>query len=157
MELRSLVVGVGNPSRRDDGIGFEVANQLQRRGLPPRCNVTVSQGDWLSLLGELAAYDQLIVVDAIAGISPPGTIVKLKLSDLPEPRQEGLSNAHEFDLVTAIELARRLDVTLPDDVWIFGIVGEDVSSFSRQCSPGLSRSINAVCEEILRCIQGGGD
>lgn len=82
--MRTLVIGFGNPSRQDDGVGLAVVNGLRSRaGLSPLDDTmdgfeTLGQPlDTLFLqqltpeLGEtLAGYDSVIFVDAYLGNIP---------------------------------------------------------------------------------------
>lgn len=86
--VRILVIGYGNPSRMDDGVGHFVVNQLNRRwGLPQIDLLGEPRGDgsdtavlgdrvvrtlWLQQLDvglaeELAEVDRVILVDAHVG------------------------------------------------------------------------------------------
>jgi hydrogenase maturation protease len=82
--VRILVIGYGNPSRRDDGVGLAVVNGLRNRlGRPPLdagddgFGDLGGEGDTLFLqqlmpeLAEtLAGYDRVWFVDAHLGIYP---------------------------------------------------------------------------------------
>lgn len=79
--MKTLIIGYGNPYRRDDGVGFHVINAVATRlGRPP----LPLDEDGLDALGEdvdlvclpqllpelaekLGAYDQVIFVDAHTG------------------------------------------------------------------------------------------
>ncbi len=80
----TLLIGYGNPSRKDDGVGLAVVNGVRERlGLPP-----LDEGDdgfddlgrdvdtlflqqlTPELAETVAAYDRLILVDAHTGVLP---------------------------------------------------------------------------------------
>lgn len=79
--MKTLVIGYGNPYRRDDGVGYHVVNAVaERLGRPP----LALDEDGLDALGEdidlvslpqllpelaetIATYDQVIFVDAHTG------------------------------------------------------------------------------------------
>jgi hydrogenase maturation protease len=85
---RTLVIGYGNPSRNDDGVGLAVVNQLrQRLGLagldetadgydelgvesPYELDTLFLQQLTPELAETVAAYDRLILVDAHTGAYP---------------------------------------------------------------------------------------
>jgi hydrogenase maturation protease len=81
---RVLVVGYGNPSRRDDGVGLVVVNGLRQRSGLPALDETTDGFDDLGqsldalflqqLTPELAEtltdYDRIVFVDAHVGIYP---------------------------------------------------------------------------------------
>ncbi len=61
---RAVVIGVGNPFRRDDGIGPAAAAEIERQHLPG-VRVVISDGEPAGLLEAWAGVDLAIVVDAI--------------------------------------------------------------------------------------------
>lgn len=85
-KMRTLIIGYGNPYRRDDGVGYHVLKAIATRlGRPP---LAVDE-DGLDALGEevdlvclpqllpelaekLAAYDQVLFVDAHTGAYAEG-------------------------------------------------------------------------------------
>ena len=73
MTNRTLVLGVGNIIRRDDGIGPKVIQELQQQD---RLNVDLVDGgtDGLALLDIIANYQQTIIIDAVDMRLPVGTV-----------------------------------------------------------------------------------
>ena len=59
---RSLVVGVGNPLREDDGVGWHLAEALAQTGVPTHtCHQLLPE-----LAAELSQVDLVLFVDARA-------------------------------------------------------------------------------------------
>jgi hydrogenase maturation protease len=78
------VAGVGNVLNGDDGFGVELAWRLARRTLPEGVKVIETGIGGMSLVQELmAGYDALLLLDAHQGGSPPGT-VRLLEPTLPD-------------------------------------------------------------------------
>jgi len=76
-EVPSLVIGIGNPLRGDDGIGWRLAALLPARaGLAVRCSQQLTP----ELAEELAAVERVLFLDAWLGSDGPGV----------EGRQEGV-------------------------------------------------------------------
>jgi hydrogenase maturation protease len=61
---QAVVIGIGNPYRRDDGIGPTVADAIGGLHLPG-VRVVLSDGEPVSLLAAWENADLAIVVDAI--------------------------------------------------------------------------------------------
>jgi len=97
-------------------------------------------------------YDQAIIIDSIiTGTHPPGEIIEFAPSDLPDnPR---LRCPHDADFKSAIELARRTGLKMPQKILILGIEVIDNLTFTPELSPKLSAALPAILEKIIRRIQ----
>ncbi|MDG4826331.1 hydrogenase maturation protease [Asanoa sp. WMMD1127] len=113
MTTAVLVAGIGNVFLGDDGFGPAVARHLVERGdLPDQVRV-VDYG----VRGLHLAYDlldgvaALVLVDALPGDDPPGTVTVLEVgpSDVPVAGVD----AHAMDPATVLATLRRLGGTLP--------------------------------------------
>lgn len=77
--VRSLVIGIGNPLRGDDGIAWRLAARLPAQaGLAVRCQHQLTP----DMAADLAAVDRLLVIDAWVG---PGERAPLQLQELAAP------------------------------------------------------------------------
>ena len=76
-ERRVLVLGYGNPSRGDDGLGLRLAEQLEA-GAPP--GVEVETGFQLSIedAATAADYDAVLFIDAAAQGPEPFVVTRLQ-------------------------------------------------------------------------------
>jgi hydrogenase maturation protease len=70
---RVLILGLGNPTMADDGIGPEVVSRLEARGLPSGVRLVVVDGDLLSLVDLWRGEPEVWLVDAVSGNRPPGS------------------------------------------------------------------------------------
>ena len=59
--LRTLVLGLGNPLRGDDGVGPRVVEEVIRRGLPEGVTALDGGTGGLDLLPVLEEWDRAIV------------------------------------------------------------------------------------------------
>jgi hydrogenase maturation protease len=101
MTAATIVVGIGQIAAGDDGVGLAVARELARRGVAVR-----ESADASILLGLLEAGHRVVVVDAVAGGGPPGSVFRLSTDDLgsgPTPL-----SSHGLGVAEAIALARTL-------------------------------------------------
>jgi hydrogenase maturation protease len=62
--VRTVVVGIGNPFRRDDGVGPAVIGLLQSR-VAPEVSLVVSDGEPTSRLDAWSDGGAVVVVDGI--------------------------------------------------------------------------------------------
>ena len=74
-----LVLGIGNPGRRDDGLGAEAVERLRKRRLP---GVTCDADYQINLEDALACagHDLVVFVDAARGLRVPFKLVRVEAS-----------------------------------------------------------------------------
>jgi len=142
MSPETLVIGIGNAFRGDDGVGLIVAQRLRALALP---GVTVLEqsGEGTALVEAWKAAERVIVVDAVSSGSKPGTVHRLEVTDQPLPAYFSGGSTHTFGLAEAVELARQLD-RLPASLIICGVEGQ---SFT----PGadISTEVEAAAEKLI--------
>lgn len=147
---RMLVVGLGNPILGDDGVGWRVAEEVKKQ-LPPDSPVDVdclSLGG-LSLMERLVGYERAILIDAFALDEPIGSILVLKLSDLPNYSAFHTTSTHDTSLQNAIELGKSMGAQLPDDVTVVGIATKHVYDFSEALSPPVAEAVPQAVKFVL--------
>ena len=154
---RTLLLGMGNPILRDDGVGHEMARRLAARlgALPglvvqPECTV-----GGLNLLELVAGFDQLIVLDSIKTRGGrPGDWYRFDGASLHDTMN--LSNVHDANFATAMELGRRLGMRVPaeSDIHVFAVEIRENLTFGERLSPELEDAVPGLCEEMLGEIEG---
>jgi len=152
---RILVACVGNVLRRDDGFGVAVARELERRQLPAELDLIETGIGGMSVVQQLLdGYDALIVVDAIEGEGPPGTVRTLR-PVVPDPaglagdRWRALfANLHLAEPHRILLLARSLGA-LPPEAWMVGCVPLDCDTMDEQLSPEVRAAVPRAADEVL--------
>lgn len=150
-DMRTLILGLGNPIRGDDAVGLQVAEAL-RREIPPRLDVEIDVDYWggLRLMERLVGYDRAIIIDAICtGANPPGTILRLGPNDLPT---EHSSSAHDMNLPTALQLASTMGLHIPATITIFAIEAQDTLEFGELLTPAVAAAVPLAVAAILRLV-----
>jgi hydrogenase maturation protease len=151
--MKTLVVGLGNPILSDDSVGLRVAEELRDRLDPSEVTVVETSMAGLSFLDLLAGYDRAIIVDAIqTDGGKAGQVYRLDPEALGPTRHAA---PHDIDFATALELGKRLGMTLPRQVVVFAIEVEDASTFNEECTPEVRRAIPTCVEMIIRELKGG--
>lgn len=150
-----LVLGLGNPILRDDGVGWRVVEAAEAawRGRSSRAVEfdCVSQGG-LALMERLVGYEHVILVDAIQTHGgEAGTVSRLTLDDLPTLHAD---SAHDASLKAALELGRRLGARLPSALVVIAIEAEDTLDFGEELSPSVADSIGHATELVLTELEG---
>ena len=138
------VIGIGNPLRRDDGIGIVLLEKLIERKDELSSNTELIDGGTggMNLLHLLARFDIAIILDAVNFDGHPG---ELRLFTLGEVRSKKISlniSTHESDFLKVIQLSKELEEQ-PDELFIFGIQPKD-TSFGKGLSPELQRNIELL-------------
>jgi hydrogenase maturation protease len=149
-ENATLILGVGNPFRRDDGFGPAVIARLQTDESMRGVDLLDGGTDGFALMDYMQGYTRVLVVDAVNMGSAPGEI------KLFSPREARLSitadalSTHGFGLAEVIALMERLDVHI--NLQILGIQAKDVT-FGEGLSPEIERKIDDVLTLIKQHIE----
>ena len=151
--IKTLILGLGNPILSDDGVGCHVAMALKERLRESEVDVLEASIAGLDFLDMLTGYDKVIIIDAIqTGEGTPGQIYRLKPEILANTRHAG--TPHDVNLATALELGRKLGLQLPQQITIFAVEVKDVTSFSENCTPDIKKAIPACAAMIIRDLNG---
>ncbi|MBP1765835.1 MAG: hydrogenase expression/formation protein [Firmicutes bacterium] len=92
MTDKITVLGVGNILLQDEGVGVRVVEEMTRRFAFPE-NVEVLDGGTLGmeLMRFLLGTDKLIIIDAIDGSLPPGSIYEFEKENVKKYFREKVS------------------------------------------------------------------
>ena len=156
-----LIAGIGNELRQDDAFGMEFIRRWQEEiKLPPHIhNMEVGIGG-IHLVQELhAAYDILIMVDAVNWDGEPGQLFFQeveKISDIEEmpydEKREFLADMHYTNPIRALMLAKALKV-LPEKVYILGCQSAKHDDFAIGMSEEVENAIPKAIEKLAKWLQ----
>ncbi len=118
-----LILGVGNRIQMDDGIGVHVIEEMKKNSLPE--NTELFDGGTLGydLLGIIEGRKKIIVIDAVKGQQPSGTLYKFSPEDVSV--DNNYDSLHQLGIIEAIRLAG-LQNKVPDQIVIIGVEPEIV-------------------------------
>jgi hydrogenase maturation protease len=145
---KNLIIGLGNTILSDDGVGIYVARELAKR--IPSDAVTVKEASvgGLELLDLIKGYERILLIDAVmTGQADVGSLIHLKLEDLAGG---SAMTRHQVSFSEALELGKRLNMNLPEEIVIFGIEVEDIFTFGESCTPKVQSKIEDIVEEIVQ-------
>jgi hydrogenase maturation protease len=141
-----LIIGVGNPTRRDDGAGPEVVRRLESLALHHVELRSATQLD-TTLAVDLVAYDKVLVVEA----DPNAEEVRIELA----PDETGLPSTPPFHPL-GLEGTRAVhawkDVA---EVWVCRVPAKDFE-FGEVFSPVTEDGIRGAVEAARRFVEGDG-
>ncbi len=163
-ERRALIVGLGNPSRRDDGLGRYVVNEVRRcrgqRELSPYEDGLDEEGGVVDSVllpqlayevAELAAgYDTLVVVDARVSGGPTVSVERVD----PEVRPPSRMLSHDMHPSEIIALCRALFGRAPE-TFVVSLAGVDYD-FGTGLSPEVEARLPSVVDAVLGLIDPSG-
>lgn len=122
-----VVIGVGTPYKRDDGVGPLVVELLRRR-LGDDAGVELAELDGEPVRLVHSFRPRTYVVDAVRSGSAPGTIHRFEIDQVTATSAAWspgvqLGGGHLLGVPEAIDLARTLD-RLPEHLVVLGVEGE---------------------------------
>lgn len=143
--MTTVVIGIGNEYRHDDGVGPEVVKRLAELDLK-EVSLAVTDGEPTHLMELWSKADVTVLVDAVRN-SPtsPGVIHQL-IVDRPRAGRGGAASSHGLGFGEAIDLAVALG-RLPQRMVIFAVEGADFSA-----GVGLSPDVATAVERIIDLV-----
>ena len=142
---RVLVVGYGNRSRTDDGVGWFVVEQLQESGRVDAEFLFLHQLE-VELAETISHYDLVVFVDA-ATAQDPQLVTRKEVS----PTLQGHAVTHYFTPGDLLALCQSLYYRQPQGT-LFSIRGQDFN-FGSTLSPVTERAALDVVRQITHLIQ----
>jgi len=151
--MRTLVLGLGNAILSDDGVGIKVAHEVGKNLSDPQIIVSETNEAGLSLLDSIVGYDRVIIIDAIqTDNGRVGQIYRMGTADFSLTKR--FSSPHQINLVTALELGKMLGLPMPQEITIFAVEAEDITTFSEKCTPKVVQAIPKVVKMVLEDLFG---
>ena len=145
-EKKAMVLGVGNLLLSDEGVGVHVVRKLMEMALPPRVEVVDGGVRGLGLMGTVAGADCLIVIDAVRGGGPPGSIYRFDVEDLTKSPQMYKMSVHEVGILDVLHVSRLVGQT--PNTTIIGIEPKSLE-MGMDLSPEIQAKVPRVIELIL--------
>ena len=144
----TLVVGLGNPLRGDDGVGPRLVDELLRRQLPPWVSVVDCGSGGLDLLRLWDGWPRVVVVDAADVAQEPGRFVRFTPDEARLLTADDRFSMHNAGLAEALALARALQMPLPSIV-VFGVQPQQLD-WQEGLSPAVTATLPELVEAVLR-------
>jgi len=148
MKKKIGVIGLGNPLRRDDGIGLLLLQYLHEQINKLSKNIEFIDGgtSGMNLLHLLGKYDTIFILDAVDFKGIPGEIKKFTLAEVKNQKIQFFHSTHEPDFLNVLAFLKELD-ELPKQLLIFGVQSKDISY-----GTGLSKELCSLLPNIKKQI-----
>ena len=148
---RTLICGVGNKLKKDDGLGPLVVEELENLEMPQGVDIADFGISGFKCALKLEGYSKVIFVDAISlPGSEPGKLHRLKITKealMRSPRLSDFSvSMHETDLERIMATAAVLSI-YPEEVVIIGCEPSDTA-----VGLGLTPPVKAAVPQVIKLI-----
>jgi len=147
----TLVLGLGNPLQRDDGVGIRFIEALEQRELPPHVEALDGGTPGLGLINLLEGRTYVIIVDAAEMGRQPGEVVRFQPEEVKLTGSSARFSLHRTAVADALALANELNLPMPEIV-IYGIQPKQVD-WSEELSEEVKAAIPGLIEAILKETQ----
>jgi hydrogenase maturation protease len=143
----SIIIGLGNPLMRDEGIGVLLVQKLSEK-FPGRQDLEFYDGGvgGMSLLYKIENRHKVVLIDCAKMGEPAGTIHRFTPDQVRSIKQLGHFSLHEVDILKVLELAAQFGGA-PQEVILFGIEPQ-----SLELGPDLSKPLADQIENYLVMI-----
>ncbi len=153
-----LLVGLGNPILGDDGVGWVVAREVEKRAHEAGENIEVdylSLGG-LSLMERLVGYEKVILINSLTtGKHPQGTVLTFTLDDLVDLTSGHTTAAHDTSLKTALSTGRQLGAALPEDkdIHIVAIESQQVYDIQEGLTSAIAAAVPGAVQQVFNLLK----
>lgn len=147
-----LILGLGNDILTDDGIGPKLVEELQRNLDYPHVTFQTAAVGGLEILEMIRDYAKVVIIDAIKtkdGV--PGTIYLLRPSHFKETLH--LSNFHDISFLSALDLAEKMEIPIPNQIDIIAIEIIEDLVFSNEFSQPIAKKYEQIYQDVLDAVR----
>lgn len=146
----TLILGIGNIFRKDDGIGVHLIRRILESGIDVPDNVEIADGGtaYYDLVPLMMGRDKIIIVDALKAEDKPGSVYRFPAKHLKS--RKTISWFPDFniqELIFQVHLAG-----FDPAVEIIGVVTEDIESIEIGISDSVRKSIPRIVHEIMKAV-----
>lgn len=147
------IIGIGNPLRRDDGIGIILLEKLkeQKKDLPEEIEFIDGGTGGMNLLHVFSSFDNVLIIDAVQLHINPGSYKLFTADDININKKIIYISTHENQLPQVIEMSKQLG-ELPKKFFIFGIQPKDIS-YGTTLTNDIQTKINTLLKSLQNEIR----
>ena len=151
--MKTIILGVGNPILRDDGVGIHVAEELKKQIKKPDIKIDTAFTGGMNLLDQMIDSDRAILIDAVKMKNK--ALGEVGLYDLSDFSAFHTCNPHDVSLPEAIELAKRLgEKRIPSDIKLVGInIGELSCEFGEELSSEIAKAVPKAVDFVKKEVE----
>lgn len=148
---KTLIAGVGNVLRSDDGIGPAIIAAFKKQAYSFQdCDFVDFGIDGFSLLDKASEYKDIIIIDAVNMRNNPGTIRVFNQHEAKIEIHSDALSTHGFGIAEILALSERLSCKAK--YTIVGIQPQSIS-FGESLSPKIASKTDEIVDIIKKLIQ----
>ena len=149
MNKNILILCCGHPFASDNAFGYHVFKNLEKMKLPDNVDIMEVGFSACMVPHVIDTMDKVIIVDIFHAQSEPGTVLRMKLEELPS-YIEIKKDAAKSHLIDTLDMCK-LTGYCPETIFI-GVVPLDSKTESEQLTPEIERKLPEVIDMILKEI-----
>ncbi len=142
-----LILGVGNSIQMDDGIGVHVLEELKKISLPGNVELFDGGTAGFDLINVVSERKKVVVIDAVNGGEPPGTIYRFTPEDI-KSRNIMYDSLHQLGIIESLQMAKLLD-KYPEECVIFGVEPNEID-WGLELTEPLKIKVPKIIELVLK-------
>lgn len=141
------IIGLGNPLRKDDGIGIILLQKLieNKKKLPKNIEFVDGGTSGISLLHQLALFDIVYIIDAVDFGKNPGDLKLFRPEEIMKKYNLSIST-HEIDFSKILEISEALKQK--PEIFIFGIQPKNMD-YGQTISSEIKEKIDVIAKTII--------
>jgi hydrogenase maturation protease len=147
----TLIICLGNPLMRDEGIGARLASELSPRLADhPDVEVLDLGTGGLTVIHAIAGRERVFFVDCAIMGEIPGVIRRFTPEEVNTSKIRTCYSLHEGDLLDTLKLSRRIG-ECPDDIVIFGIEPKEVApgeGLTKELQSNIQHYVETILKEL---------
>lgn len=149
MKNKPVVLGLGNPLFQDEGLGIHLIHQLMQDSTNEQVEFVDGGTDALALLGVVEEAEHLLIIDALDGDHPPGTIRQIAGEEIPFLATNKMS-VHQIGFQEVLALAN-LRGRLPAHIVLIGVQPQSLD-WGTELSPPVAQTLPCLTEMVYKQI-----
>jgi len=105
---RVVILGVGNVLLSDEGVGVHIVRKMMTMDIPREIEIIEGETFGFGLMDVVSETDRLVILDAVKGGGPPGSIYRFDFEDLATCPQSFRTSAHQVGILEVVQLSELL-------------------------------------------------
>jgi hydrogenase maturation protease len=151
---KKVVLGIGNLLMKDDGVGVRAVRALEGR-FPQDVELVDGGTAGCDLLPYLQGAERIIIVDALQGGEPPGSVYRLTAQDCGKQYLNRAISVHDMGILVLLHDLALLEGKTPPAV-IIGVEPQEIG-WGMELTPEVEKALPKVLELVEKEIGAAVD
>jgi hydrogenase maturation protease len=149
---KTIVLGLGNSVLGDDGVAVHLVADIQKELHCEDISFRTSELGGLEIMDILRDYKKAVIIDGTkTPAGQPGDVYLMHPDNYRETLH--LSNIHDVDFSTALQLSMKLGMPLPEQILIIAIEIEEDKVFSEDLTPVLRKRYGNILQIAMNSVK----